>query len=126
MPRMSLLVALVVAAVIEERNAMLPNWIFIPSLIGLIVLFMAGTAVQVVVKRRLKKYYANNPNVPDVTFNPLDHSASQAVSFLRFLAQRQYGNLKDARLTRDCNTLRILYICYLAVFAWVVFTILAR
>jgi|SwirhisoilCB3_FD_contig_31_8809973_length_797_multi_2_in_0_out_0_2 hypothetical protein len=105
---------------------MLPNWVFITSLIGLIALFIVGTSVQVIIKQRLKKYYASNPSTPDITFNPLNHSAGRTLLFLRFIAQKQYVNLNDAKLTRDCSTLRVLYVCYLVLFVWVAFTILVR
>jgi H+/Cl- antiporter ClcA len=105
---------------------MLPNWLFMASLIGLIVLFAVGTSVQVTIRRRLNRYYANNPNAPDVTFNPLEHSANRTLTFLRFIAQKQYVNLHDSKLTRDCNALRVLYMCYLVVLVWVAFAILVR
>lgn len=105
---------------------MLPNWVFIASLGCLIALFVVGVWMQATVKRRLKNHYASNPDVPDVTFNPLDHSASRTLSFFRFIASKRYSHLNDAKLTRDCNALRVLYACYLAVFIWVIFAVLVR
>src|SRR5574337_256031 len=105
---------------------MLPNLALIVSLGVFITLFFTVVWIQAAVKRRLRNHFAGNTNIPDVTFNPLDHSASQTLLFLKFITRKQYSNLNDAKLTRDCNALRVLYVCYLMVFVWVIFTVLMR
>ncbi len=104
----------------------LPNLALVVSLSAFVALFIAIGWMQLAVKRRLKKHFANNPNIPNVTFNPLDHSASRTLSFLKFIVRKQYSNLSDTKLTRDCNALRVLYICYLVAFVWVAFAVLMR
>lgn len=110
----------------ERGKMMLSNWIFVAGVIVFIVLFISVVFVQTIVKKRLKKFYANNTVVPAITFNPLDQSANRTMSFLKFIAKREYGALNDNRLTRDCDMLRILYICYILVFIWVCFSLIFK
>src|SRR6185437_1034683 len=105
---------------------MVSNWVFVISLCCMVVLFIAVVWVQSIVKRQLKKHYANNPDTPDVTFNPLDHSARQTLIFLRFIASKQYKHLSDAKLLRHCNALRLLYGGYLVIFVWVAIAIIIK
>jgi len=102
---------------------MMPHWVFIVGLSVFATLFIVVAWKQITIKQCLKRRYAGNPNVPEITFNPFNHSAKQTLIFFKFIAQKQYNCLNDAKLARDCNALRILYVCYLLVFGWVCFSV---
>jgi hypothetical protein len=102
---------------------MLQNWIFVVSLCCFVMLFILVVFLQTVIKLRLKKCHANNGGTPDVTFNPLDHSARRTLLFFKFLVKRQYTNIDDSRLILYCNTLLVLYLLYIASFVWITLSI---
>jgi|SRR6185312_1383561 len=105
---------------------MFANWIFIAGLGIFILLFIAVGCVQSLVKKRLRAIYITDRNVPHETFNPFDHSANGTVSFLKFIVRKRYSVLNDDKLTRGCNALRVLYICYLLTFFWMCFSVIMK
>lgn len=105
--------------IVNEEAFMITSVVFVIGLSIFFALFVAIAWMQITIRRSLKKNYNSNPNILGIAFNPIDHSARQALLFFKFIMKKQYNGLNNAKMARDCNVLRALYVCYLLAFVWV-------
>lgn len=118
------LVEVVAVDVIEDLIMNTDSLTFLASIAVFVAMFLTGLVVQVMVNGRLKKYHMEDPSAVGVILSISNNSPGRALSFLKFIIRREFSRLNDDTLDMYCNTLRIIYLCFVVLFLWLCYVVL--